>query len=65
MDNMAKKKKGALCGAPYITRLARGLGVFNSLKGLTKVPSMMPFDIRIMRSLGFVTKQNGQYVVVG
>ena len=65
MDNMAKKKKGALCGAPYIIRLARGLGVFNSLRGLTKAPPMMPFDIHIMQSLGFVTKQNGQYVVVG
>ena len=26
---------------------------------------MMPFDIRIMRSLGIVTKRNGQYIVVG
>ena len=25
----------------------------------------MPFDICIMRSLGFVTKQNGQYVIAG
>ena len=65
MDNMAKKKKGSLCGAPYITRLAKGLGVFNNLSGLTTTPPMMPFDIRIMRSLGFVTKRNGQYIVAG
>ena len=65
MDTMAKKKKGALCGAPYITRLARGLGVFNSLRGLIKAPPMMLFDMRIIRSLGFVTKRDGQYVIAG
>ena len=26
---------------------------------------MIPFDIRIMRSMGLVTKQNGQYIVAG
>ena len=65
MTSMSRKKKGALCGGPYITRLAKGLGVFNSLRGLTIAPPMIPFDIRIMRSMGLVTKQNGQYIVAG
>ena len=62
---MARIKKRALCGGPYITRLAKSLGVFNSLRGLTQVPLMLSFDIGIMRSTGLVTKQNGQYVISG
>ena len=65
MDSMALKKKGALCGGPYVTRLAQGLGIFSSLRGLKKAPPMLPLDIRIMRSMGLVTKHNGHYVLIG
>ena len=48
MDSMARKKKGALCGGPYVMRLAQGLGIFFSFRGLTKEPPILPFDIRII-----------------
>ena len=57
MDSMARKKKGALCGGPYITKLAKGLGVFNSLRGLTKAPPMIAFDIRIIEAWGLLPRK--------
>ena len=65
MEGMARKKRGALCGGSYITRLAKGLGVFSSLTGLTEIYSMLPFNLHIMRKIDVVEKHNGYYVLPG
>ena len=65
MEGMARKKRGVLCGGSYITRLAKGLGVFSSLTKLTEIFFMLPFNLHIMRNIGIIEKRDGQYVLLG
>ena len=65
MEGMARKKRGALCGGSYITRLAKGLGVFSSLTGLIEICSMLPFNLHIIRNIGIIEKHNGCYILLG
>ena len=64
MEGMSRKKKGALCGGSYITRLAKNLGVFDSLTNLRQLCSTLPFNITIMKKIRVVTVRDGRYVLV-
>ena len=64
MEGMSRKKKGALCGGSYITRLAKNLGVFDSLTNLRQLCFTLPFNITIMKKIRVVTVRDGHYVLV-
>ena len=42
---MSNKSRGALCGGSYVTRLAKNLGVFSALMGLTRSGHMFALDM--------------------
>ena len=64
MEVMSRKKKGALCGGSYVTRLAKNLGVFDSLTNLRQLCSTLQFNIIVMKKIIVVTVHNGRYVLI-
>ena len=64
MEVMSRKKKGALCGGSYVTRLAKNLGVFDTLTNLRQLCSPLPFNITIMKKIRVVTFCDGRYVLI-
>ena len=61
---MSRKKKGALCGGSYVTRLAKNLGVFDTLTNLRQLCSPLPFNITVMKKIRVVTFRDGRYVLI-
>lgn len=61
---MATKKKGALCGGSYITRLAKNINVFKGLSNLTPKLKMIPLNIDVMKKVVMVRRQGSKYVLV-
>ena len=53
---MLNKLRGALCGGSYVTRLAKNLGVFDALTGLTWSGYMIALAMDIFRSKHLVEK---------
>ena len=64
MEGMSRKKKGALCGGSYVTRLAKNLGVFDTLTNLRQCCSTLPFNITVMKKILVVTFRDGRYVLI-
>ena len=64
MEGMSRKKKGALCGGSYVTRLAKNLRVFDSLTNLRQLCSTLPFNITVMKKIRVVTVRDGRYVLI-
>ena len=64
MEGMSRKKKGALCGGSYVTRLAKNLGVFDTLTNLRQLCSPLPFNITVMKKIRVVTFRDGRYVLI-
>lgn len=65
---MAYKKKGALCGGSYITRLAKNLRLFQgaiALSDLTVELKIGTLNIDVMIRMSLVKRQGVHYVVVG
>ena len=70
LDSQASRPRaGAVCCGPYITRLARNLGLFNRLPPLTIASQMTPIDMDTLRAMGMVEKRPGPngptYVLTG
>lgn len=61
---MEIKKKRALGGGPYITRLAKNLEIFIRLSGLNLNPKMAPLNIEVMQNIGMVRLQRDRYVLI-
>ena len=65
----SRPRAGGVCCGPYITRLARNLGLFNRLPPLTIASKMKPIDMDTLRSMGMVERRQGPggptYVLTG
>ena len=63
-DTMSNKSRGALCGGCYINRLAKNLGVFTTLRDLTKSYYMVVFDMDTFHLMHFMKKRDDVYVLI-
>ena len=63
-DTMSNKSRGALCGGCYITRLAKNLGVFNDLQGLTRSSFTIEIVMDTFRSMRLMEKRGDRYVLI-
>ena len=55
-DIMSNKSRGALCGGSYVMRLAKNLGVFEDLTGLTRSGYMIALAMDTFQSMHLVEK---------
>ena len=63
-DTMSNKSRGVLYGGCYITRLAKNLGVFNALTGLTRGSLTIELAMDTFRLMRLVEKRGDRYVLI-
>ena len=61
---MSNKSRGALCGGSYVTRLAKNLGVFDDLTGMTRCGYMLAIAMDTFRLMHLVEKRGDDYVLI-
>src|SRR5262249_44221658 len=59
MEQMSRKRRGALCGGTYITRLAWRLDIFRPDPQILATYLHLPIDITIMTRMGLVQQTAG------
>src|SRR5262249_58229100 len=58
-DQMSRKRRGALCGGTYITRLAWRLDVFRPDPQVPATCAHIPIDLTILLCMGLVQRTAG------